>query len=184
MKGWRATFTLIKQPGFIGKSKSCLFFSIPPKRWKLRRNEQILNSTFNKSRSQWHTNLQQASGSREAQCERLTADVEGLRVGLLWANRKWVWGSSGDPPTGQPEQGVRAECQGRIRRVVKMEHGETQRRQTNHECCLDRRNEECLDIKPMKAFSHTHTNTHNKLVFDTAVLIFLVNFNVLTIRRS
>lgn len=85
------------------------------------------------------TNLQQAGGSREAQSERLTADVEGLWVGLLRADGKWVRGSSSDAPTGQPEQCVGAERHGRVRRVVEMEHGQTQRWQTNHERCLDGR---------------------------------------------
>lgn len=67
----------------------------------------------------------------------MAADVEGLRVRLLGADRKWVRGSSGDPPTGQPEQGVGAERHGRVRGVVKMEHGQAQWWQTNHERCLD-----------------------------------------------
>lgn len=59
-----------------------------------------------------NTNLQQASGSREAQSERLAADVEGLWVRLLRADRKRVRGTSGDAPIRQPEQGVRTESHG------------------------------------------------------------------------
>lgn len=74
------------------------------------------------------TNLQQASGAREAQCERLTADVEGLRICRLGTNRKWVQGLGGETPSGQLEDSVRTERHGRVWSIVKMEHSEPQRR--------------------------------------------------------
>lgn len=82
------------------------------------------------------SNLQQAGSSREAQHERLTADVEGLRVRLLRADRKWVHGSSCHSSTRQPEQGVGAESHRRVRRFIEVEDGQTQRGQTNHKSCL------------------------------------------------
>lgn len=83
------------------------------------------------------SNLQQAGGSREAQRERLTADVEGVRVGLLRADRERVHGSSCHTSTRQPEQGVRAESHRRVRRFIEVEDGQTQRGQTNHERRLE-----------------------------------------------
>lgn len=89
---------------------------------------------MNKNRS----NLQQAGSSREAQRERLTADVEGLRVRLLRADRKRVHSSSCYSSTRQPEQGLGAESHRRVRRFIEVEDGQTQRGQTNHERCLDK----------------------------------------------
>lgn len=83
------------------------------------------------------TNLQQAGGSREAQRERLTADVEGVRVGLLRADRERVHGPSCHTSTREPEQGVRAESHRRVRRFIEVEDSQTQRGQTNHERRLE-----------------------------------------------
>lgn len=93
----------------------------------------ILRYEVNRSVS----NLQQASGSREAQRQGLAADVEGLGVGLLRADGKRVGGPGRDAPAGQPEQGVRAESHGRVRRVVEVENGQAKRRQADHERRLD-----------------------------------------------
>lgn len=49
-----------------------------------------------------HAYLQQAGASGEAQSERLTADVKGLRVGQLWADRKWVPSSGSNASAWEP----------------------------------------------------------------------------------
>lgn len=114
-------------------------------------------------------NLQQAGGSREAQCERLTADVEGVRLGLLRAHRERVHGPSCHTSTRQPEQRVRAESHRRVRRFIEVEDGQTQRWQTNHE----RRLEGAKDGLHTSADEEKNiclfigNNLHNKMTFMT-----------------
>lgn len=155
-----------KQPGFIG------FF--PPKCHLLKQ----MRRSFIQIQSRENTNLQQAGGSREAQCERLTADVEGLRVGLLRADRKWVHGSSGGAPTRQPEQGVRPKSHRRVRRIVKVVHSETQGWQTNHECCLDGGSKSSRITLNYSIYTHKNVNKHKKLLG----FFFLLNITFLLCR--
>lgn len=107
-------------------------------------------------------NLQQAGGSREAQCERLTADVEGLRVGLLRTDRKWVCSSGWEAPTRQPEKGVGANRHRRVRRFIKVEHSQSQRWQTNHERCLDGGLKSSRIRTNYSMDTHKNANKHNK----------------------
>lgn len=81
--------------------------------------------------------LQQAGTSREAQSQRLTADVESLRVGLLQAHRKWVARSGCVAAARHPEQSFRAQGQRGVGGLVEVVDGETQRREAHHERCLD-----------------------------------------------
>lgn len=92
-----------------------------------------------------NTNLKEAGRPREAKCERLAADIEGLGVRLLRADREGVSSSGSGTPPRQPEQRVGADRHGRVRRVVQMENSQAQRRQPDHEGSLGTRVEEQLD---------------------------------------
>ncbi len=92
---------------------------------------------------QQHTkpsHLQQACGSREAQSERLALDVERLGVYRLRSHWQRVQTPYALTPSRNPEQRIRAQGHGGVRRVVQVEDGQSQSGEACHERGL---NEKC-----------------------------------------